>query len=651
MVVSEELADVLSEFARTMVTDFPIQGILDHLVKRIVDIMPITAAGVTLIGPRLQPRFIAASDESALRFEQLQSDVGEGPCLAAYSTGEAVTVPDLRLENRFPRFAPAALESGLSAVFTFPLRHRDLQLGALDLYRDAPGPLSPASMSAAQTLADVAAAYLINAQGRADLQDSSDQSREASLHDALTGLPNRVLMLQLLEHAFRGGRRSGRISAVFFLDLDRFKEVNDTYGHQVGDELLVAVARRLTGLLRPGDSLARLSGDEFVILCEDLADQAAADPIAVRLNEGFSRPFVLPGVQVSVSASIGIAFTGSDVDAPEELLRDADLAMYRSKRDRGGSHQVLDLRELHLVGHHAGHQAGLARGLPGAIARGELHLDYQPIVDTQDGRLTGVEALLRWTHPRRGAVSPTVFIPFAEQSGQIIELGKWALEQAWSDRHQWHQRPQQIGMSVNVSAHQFMSAGFATTVAGVLDSTSTDPALLTLEVTESLFVRDDERALVVLAELKDIGVRLALDDFGTGYSSLSYLTTLPIDIIKVDQTFIAGLGHKPGSQPVIAAIIQLAHSLGMTVVAEGVETATQHDEVTRLGSDACQGFYFARPMLASSLDALIQTQADGTNPHLPPSTALDASPSGSDQSTRSPVDIPIRQNRSRSRST
>jgi diguanylate cyclase (GGDEF)-like protein len=246
-------------------------------------------------------------------------------------------------------------------------------------------------MTAAQTLADVATAYLINARARSDLQDSSDQSREASLHDPLTGLPNRVLILQLLERAFRAARRSGKTSSVFIVDLDRFKEVNDTHGHQVGDELLIAVAERLTGVLRPGDSLARLSGDEFVVLCEDLADQSEADLIAIRLTAELSRPFVLSSVEVSVTASIGIAFTGQDIDAPEELLRNADLAMYRSKRDRFGDHEILDMRELHL----ARHQAGLASGLPGAIGRGEVHLDYQPIVDAIDGRLTGVEALLR----------------------------------------------------------------------------------------------------------------------------------------------------------------------------------------------------------------------------------------------------------------
>lgn len=462
--LSDDLAEVLSEFARTMVTDFPIQGILDRLVGRIAEILPVTAVGVTLIDPELEPQYVAASDAAALRYEQLQTELGEGPCLAAYAGDEAIAVPDLGLENRFPRFAPRALESGLTAVFTFPLRHQDVRLGALDLYRDTAGALSPEAMTAAQTLADVAAAYLINARARDDLQESSDRAREAALHDPLTGLPNRVLMLELLEHAFRAARRSGHTSALLFLDLDRFKEINDTYGHQAGDELLIGVAGRLASVLRPGDSLARLSGDEFVVLCEELTDSSAPDLIAVRLKAELSRPFVLSGVEVTVTASIGIAFTGRGVDTAEDLLRSADLAMYRSKQDRVGRDGVLDLRELHL----AGNRAGLARGLPGALGRGELHLEYQPIVDAGDGRLTGVEALLRWTHPSRGAVPPTVFIPFAEQSGQIIELGEWALKQAWSDRQRWQQHgPTQIGMSVNVSAHQFMSPGFASVVTDV----------------------------------------------------------------------------------------------------------------------------------------------------------------------------------------
>jgi diguanylate cyclase (GGDEF)-like protein len=620
-VAAEELSDVLSEFARTMVTDFPIQGILDHLVKRIVDIMPITEAGVTLISPGSEPRFVAASNDSALRFEKLQTELGEGPCLAAYLTGGAVSVPDLRSESRFPRFSPRALDAGLAAVFTFPLNHDASQLGALDLYRETPGPLSPESMSTAQTLADVAAAYILNAQARAELEDSSVRSSEAALHDSLTGLPNRTLMLERLEHAFTRGLRSTNTCAVFFVDLNRFKAVNDAYGHHVGDELLVAVAARLLAALRPADTLARMSGDEFVILCEDLDDPVRADAIAVRVNDALARPFPLSEVTVLVTASIGIAFTGRGTDSPEGLIRDADLAMYQSKRKHAGQRQVFDLRELHL----AEDQASLERSLPGAAGRGELNLAYQPIVDADERRLIGVEALLRWKHPHRGEVSPNVVIPLAEQSGEIIGIGRWVLEQAWAQRQQWAAAlPDEVGMSVNVSAHQFMSAGFAAMVAEVLGGASIAPHLLTLEVTESVFVRDGERALVVLKDLKEMGVQIALDDFGTGYSSLSYLMAYPVDTVKVDQTFIAKLAENPASRTIVTAVVQLAHGLGMTVVSEGVETVKQHLALAGLGCDACQGFYFARPMPAPSLESLIVRHGDRTNPPLLPADESEA---------------------------
>lgn len=613
--LSEALSDVLSEFARTMVTDFPIQGILDQLVSRIVEIMPVTAAGVTLISPGLNPRYIAASNGSGLRFEQLQSELGEGPCLAAYHSGEAISVPDLVDDKRFPHFSPWALESGLVAVFAFPLRHGDVLLGALDLYRDEQGPLSPDAWSAAQTLADVVAAYLINAQARVDLRDAADQSREASLHDPLTGLPNRRLMQERLEHALLRGKRSGRVCALFFIDLDKFKVVNDTYGHRLGDELLGAVAERLTGLLRPGDTLARLSGDEFVLLCEDLDDASQADVIAVRSRAAIAEPFALTGAEVNITASIGIALTGREDESPDLLIHNADVAMYRAKHGGHPGDDLRDLRESHL----AGHQTSLARELPGAVARGELHLAYQPIVTAAAGRLVGVEALLRWTHPARGSIPPSTFIPFAEQSGEIVEIGRWALEQACRDQHRWQKilRSNEIALSINVSLHQVMASGLREIVVSALDAHSTDPGSLTLEVTEGIFVRDRERARIVLNALKAIGVKLALDDFGTGYSSLNRLMRFPIDTVKIDREFIANLSEEPAGHPVVGGIIELVHGLGMAVVAEGVESANQHRTLTDLGCDLCQGYYFARPMTASSLEALIRYQADGSDLLLP----------------------------------
>lgn len=338
MGVERRLSAVLSEFARTLGTDFPIQAILDHLVGRIVEVLPITAAGVTLISAGTDPHYIAASDESALLFERLQADLGEGPCLAAYTSGEAVSIPDLGVDGRFPRFAERALRAGLLATFTFPLRQDDHQLGALDLYRTSAGELDVAELAAAQTLADVAAAYLLNARARADLVESAELHRETSLHDALTGLPNRTMLIQRLEHAILRCRRSGSSVALLFADLDTFKAVNDSFGHHVGDELLVAVAGRLTGMLRPGDTLARLSDDEFAVLCEDLDDPAQVDAVADRVAHAFAAPFALSGTEVMITASVGIAFAGKGEDVPEEVLQEADTAMYQVKRSGGGRH-------------------------------------------------------------------------------------------------------------------------------------------------------------------------------------------------------------------------------------------------------------------------------------------------------------------------
>jgi diguanylate cyclase (GGDEF)-like protein len=611
----QQLSSVLSEFARTLVTDFPIQGILDHLVLRIVDVLPITAAGVTLITPDMNPRYIAASDDSALRFEELQTELGEGPCLVAYETGESVAIADLHGDARFPTFTRRALEAGLVAVFTFPLRHGDMQLGALDLYRDSPGPLDAATMGAAQTLADVAAAYLLNAQARADLRESSDRSLEMALHDPLTGLPNRTLLIERLDHAVRRGRRSGKRAAVLFADLDRFKLVNDLYGHAVGDELLMAVAERLMVALRPGDTLARLSGDEFVILCEDLDESAEVDAIAARVVEAVATPFDLSGISVAVTASVGIAFSGRGDQLSEQLLQDADTAMYQAKRQGGARHQIVDLRELDR----AAERTTLEHDLGSASKRGELRTAYQPILETSDGRIASVEALLRWDHPSHGGVIPTTFIPLAEQSGVITEMGRWVLEEACRDRLHWRSPGERYDLmiSINVSAHQLMAPDFTATVGSVLSGTGTDPELVTLEMTENVFVQDTDRALLVLTDLKDLGVKLALDDFGTGYSSLTYLKQFPIDVVKIDQGFIADLESDRASYFIVFAIIELAHLLGMTVVAEGVETVEQHQRLATLGCDFCQGFYFARPMSADDFQILIREPVDGGTTRLP----------------------------------
>jgi diguanylate cyclase (GGDEF)-like protein len=457
-------------------------------------------------------------------------------------------------------------------------------------------------------LADVTAAYLVNAQARADLQDASERSHQNSMHDALTGLPNRLLLVERLEHALARGPRSDKLMAILFVDLDRFKSVNDTHGHRAGDHLLVAVANRLTSLLRPGDTLARMSGDEFVILCEDLEHESQAEAIAARIVDALTIPFPLLGLEVAISASVGVAFSGRGEQVPDQLLQDADMAMYQVKRSGGAHHQVIDLRERQL----AQHRATLQSDLRGAIGRSELRVDYQPIVRSGDGRILGMEALLRWDHPARGLIPPMTTVPLAEQAGLVTGIGRWVLEQACTDRQRWFSElDASLAMAVNVSAHELMAADFADTVTSVLASTGTSAELLTLEITESVFVQDAERALIVLDEIKDLGVMLALDDFGTGYSSLNHLKRFPVDAVKIDRSFVADLVRDRSSHAMFHAVVDLAHALEMAVVTEGVETAEQREEVVSLGSEACQGFYFAHPMGADALATLTRTATAG----------------------------------------
>jgi diguanylate cyclase (GGDEF)-like protein len=610
--MEKRLSDVLSEFARTLVTDFPIQGILDHLVTRIVEVLPVSAAGVTLIAPGADPRYVAASDHSALRFEALQTELGEGPCLKAYETGEAVSIPNLADTDEFPEFAPRALAEGLVAVFTFPLRQDDHQLGALDLYRTTAGGMSPEEMEAAQTLADVAAAYVLNARAREDLQSATERSHDIAMHDALTGLPNRSLLVQRLDHAIQRCRRSGKQVAILFADLDHFKAINDSFGHHSGDELLVAVADRLRGLVRPGDTLARFAGDEFVILCEDIDDAAEVEPVASRIDHALSEPFVLSAATVRISASIGVAFAGRGVEVPAQVLQEADTAMYQAKRRGGHQYGGLDLREQRR----ASNTAGLSRDLPDALRREELRVEYQPIVAVADGRIAGVEALIRWTHPTLGAIPPHTVVAIAEQTGVIVQVGSWVLEKACRDIHrlQRHGRQPPLRMAVNVSPHQLMTAGFVDLVDRVLIQTDTDPGRLTLEVTETVFITDSERALVVLNDLKGLGVKIALDDFGTGYSSLSYLKGFPVDIVKVDQSFISNLNRDQTSRHIVRAVVGLAHDLGMAVTAEGVETPSQYAEVVALHCDFYQGFHFAPPGTPRDLGRLLGHRDDDSHP-------------------------------------
>jgi diguanylate cyclase (GGDEF)-like protein len=595
----QALSEVLSEFARTLVTDFPVQAILDHLVVEIVGILPVDAAGVTLISPSTAPRYVAASDASALRFEQLQTELNEGPCRAAYATGKRVSISDLATDVRFPKFAARALDEGLGAVFTFPLRQPDHCLGALDLYRRTPGPMDDAAIAIAETLADVAAAYLHNAEARAALVAAAKRAHESTLYDPLTGLANRTLLLERLDEAILRCQRSRRVVGLLFADLDRFKLVNDTYGHQVGDELLVAVGERLTRAVQPDNTVARLAGDEFVVLCADLEDALHVEIRAAEITAAFAEPFSLPSTDISVSASIGVAYAGRGADLPEQVLADADAAMYQAKREGGARFGIADARTQRI----ARHRAVLHRDLRGALERCEIFAEYQPIVAIAGETVTGVEALLRWRHPIEGLISPALVVSLAEQSGLGVEVGHFMLARACTDLAQVLDpgSSRNLRISVNVAQSQLASTGFVGSVADLLAATGIDPRLLMVEVTESTDLEDDERCESSLVELKRLGVEIALDDFGTGYSGLGYMTRLAVDVVKIDRIYVAALGHDPRSRLVVGSVIDLAHSLGMRVVAEGVEERAQLDELTALGCDSYQGYYFSGAVSATDV--------------------------------------------------
>ena len=411
-------------------------------------------------------------------------------------------IEDLSVDTRFPRFSPRALAEGLAAVFTFPIRLDRHRLGALDLYRDSPGGLAPEDVKAAQVLANIAAAYLFNAQARSEAEVRVEQLTHRSLHDPLTGLPNRALLNELLQRAVARSRRSRRMLAVLFVDLDGFKLVNDQYGHHVGDQLLIAVANRLGEVLRSGDTLTRLAGDEFVILCEDLASSSGAELVAMRIAAAFETPFHLDSQTVVMTASVGLAFSGPGEDVPDTLLRDADLAMYQAKLSGGAHHEVID-QTARVAGDLRKH---LERDLRGALTRGEFQLAYQPVIAAASGEMLGLEGLLRWEHPERGWVSPQAILPVAERTGMILPIGEWVLARPPATQglatDAWARHRTRLGQRLRSPSG---GPAFAETVAAVLADTGTDPGSVFLEVTEGAFFEDAARTVAVLREVKQLG--------------------------------------------------------------------------------------------------------------------------------------------------
>ncbi len=423
-------------------------------------------------------------------------------------------------------------------------------------------------------------------------------------HDPLTGLPNRTLFMERLTEALAPAGRRRHPVAVLFLDLDGFKLVNDSRGHHTGDRLLSEVGRRLQSCLQPDALLARLGGDEFAVLLENLADASAAARVAEQLIAALHAPVILDGNETYVAGSVGVAVSTRRRADASDLLRSADIALYQAKAAGRGTYAIFEPRMQAPVVARLERETTLRR----ALEHDDLLLHYQPVVELATGRVVGLEALVRWAHPERGILPPATFIQLAEETGLIVPLGRWALRAACHWAQEWRTASptaSPLVVSVNLSARQFLQPTLVTEVAEALGDTGLAPHRLELEITETVAMSDRADAQRMLKALKRLGIRLAIDDFGTGYSSLSYLRDLPVDTLKIDGSFVAGLGHDRGSQAIVDAVTTLAHDLGLSVTAEGVETADQAERLRGLGVDCAQGFYFAPPADGQAISDLL----------------------------------------------
>ena len=537
--------------------------------------------------------------QSAARVDSVREDAGL--LRRVWATGQPVWLADLARETTFFR-GQQALEAGLHSAFAVPVMVGGEFFGVIEFFGREVRRYDAEIVAFAQNVGSQLGQFIARKQAESNLTFFAN-------HDALTSLPNRFMFNERLTQALARAHRQGQMVAVLFIDLDRFKVINDTLGHDAGDRLLIQLATELRGCLRENDTIARQGGDEFVVLVEDIHDPNQVTGVAQKILETVAEPHILGGQEFRITASIGISVYPDEGADLQTLLKNADIAMYRAKEQGKNNFQFYSAE----MNQHTFARLALETSLRRAIEREEFLLHYQPKTDLRSGRITGVEALVRWRHPELGMVSPTQFIPLAEETGLIGPIGDWVLRTACAEAQRWNmQIAPGISVAVNLSARQFAREDLAQSITSVLSECGLEPRFLEIEITESTVMHDAKRAAHVLQQLKDMGIRVAIDDFGTGYSSLGYLKSFPIDSVKIDRSFILDIPHDHDDVAITRAVIAMAHSLRLKVIAEGVETAEQYNFLRDHDCDEMQGYFFSEPVDAATLVRLISGPGGGS---------------------------------------
>lgn len=593
----EQLNRGRNQMLEMLAQDEPTEEIFRVLVEVLARHRSIWACALHLLeGGALHLKASADVPEKLIRnLQQLSAGMAGVPELEALGQSQALILADLAAERRpwTELLRANGIQSLWSTPFFGPAKN---PLGTLTVYALLQYPPSPADLELLETHSQMAAMVL----ERCRLQE---ELRRHAYHDSLTALPNRLLGQERLATAIRRAKRNGESIAVLWIDLNKFKQINDMHGHAAGDSVLRQIAERLSKRLRESDTVARMGGDEFVAVLEGIPGRADAQGVAGALLETLKLPVEFEDLQLSVTASIGISLFPEDGDSADELERNADLAMYEAKFGNHGTHAFTPILNQALSA-----RRELEGEMASALEHGGFELHYQPQCD-REGRVAGFEALLRFTHPTLGVVPPSRLIPIAEESQMIIPLGTWVLREACRQNRQWQlEGHPPVRVAVNISSMQFAREDFADRVAEVLEETGLSPVFLELELTESVVVKDFAESTQQLQRLKRLGVSIAIDDFGTGYSSLNYLNRLPIDRLKIDRSFIQVL-HEPNSTlPILEAIISMAKNMELGVVGEGVETEEQRSMLCLKGCDLLQGYLFSRPVQANRAAALLQAE-------------------------------------------